>query len=66
MLITLLTGIEVVSRTRSTTAISSDAAWFVRRGCANSVVRLTYTGNAIATKMTAWIRKYPGGLERHW
>ena len=49
----LLTGIEVVSRTRSTTAISSDAAQFGATGYANSVVRLTYTGNAIAaTKMT--------------
>lgn len=45
----LLTGIEVVSRTRSTTAISSDAAQFGATGYANSVVRLTYTGNAIAT-----------------
>ena len=44
----LLTGIEVVSRTRSTTAISSDAAQFGATGYANSVVRLTYTGNAIA------------------
>ena len=49
----LLTGIEVVSRTRSTTAISSDAAQFGATGYANSVVRLTYTGNAIAaTKIT--------------
>ena len=49
----LLTGIEVISRTRSTTAISSDAAQFGATGYANSVVRLTYTGNAIAaTKMT--------------
>ena len=49
----LLTGIEVVSRTRSTTAISSDAAQFGATGYANSIVRLTYTGNAIAaTKMT--------------
>ena len=49
----LLTGIEVVSRTRSTTAISSDAAQFGATGYANSVVRLTYTGNAIAaTKVT--------------
>ena len=49
----LLTGIEIVSRTRSTTAISSDAAQFGATGYANSVVRLTYTGNAIAaTKMT--------------
>ena len=49
----LLTGIEVVSRTRSTTAISSDAAQFGATGYANSVVRITYTGNAIAaTKMT--------------
>ena len=44
----LLTGIEVISRTRSTTAISSDAAQFGATGYANSVVRLTYTGNAIA------------------
>lgn len=44
----LLTGIEVVSRTRSTTAISSDVAQFGATGYANSVVRLTYTGNAIA------------------
>ena len=44
----LLTGIEVVSRTRSTTAISSDAAQFGATGYANSIVRLTYTGNAIA------------------
>ena len=44
----LLTGIEVVSRTRSTTAISSDAAQFGATGYANSVIRLTYTGNAIA------------------
>lgn len=49
----LLTGIEVVSRTRSTTAISSDAAQFGATGYANSEVRLTYTGNAlVATKMT--------------
>ena len=49
----LLTGIEVVSRTRSTTAISSDAAQFGATGYANSVVRLTYIGNAIAaTKIT--------------
>ena len=49
----LLTGIEVVSRTRSTTAISSDAAQFGATGYANSVVRLTCTGNAIAaTKIT--------------
>lgn len=49
----LLTGIEVVSRTRSTTAISSDVAQFGATGYANSIVRLTYTGNAIAaTKMT--------------
>ena len=49
----LLTGIEVVSRTRSTTAISSDAAQFGATGYANSIVRLTYTGNAIAaTKIT--------------
>ena len=44
----LLTSIEVISRTRSTTAISSDAAQFGATGYANSVVRLTYTGNAIA------------------
>ena len=44
----LLTGIEVISRTRSTTAISSNAAQFGATGYANSVVRLTYTGNAIA------------------
>ena len=44
----LLTGIEVISRTRSTTAISSDAAQFGATGYANSVVRLTYAGNAIA------------------
>ena len=44
----LLTGIEVISRTRSTTAISSDAAQFGATGYANPVVRLTYTGNAIA------------------
>lgn len=49
----LLTGIEVVSRTRSTTAISSDAAQFGATGYANSVVRLTYTGNSlVATKLT--------------
>ena len=49
----LLTGIEVVSRTRSTTAISSDAAQFGATGYANSEVRLTYTGNSlVATKLT--------------
>lgn len=51
----LLTGIEVTSRLRTTTAISSDAAQFGATGYASAETLLTYSGNSIiALKRTTF------------